>query len=190
MTHRLRDDRKGSRLSPDDPQLHGNPIDFIAELHLREREICALIDRVATSEAADGEVIARILKFLLEELPVHLQDEEEGLFPLMRERCEPDDEIDTVIGRLHSDHRHVKSETPRVIDIILGFQNSGTKPSTADRQALTSYASHARRHLILENAIILPIARKRLSTDDMASLLANMMERRHQDHRANEQDPA
>lgn len=42
-------------LSPTDPVLLGDPLDFIAEDHLRERQICALIDRIAISGGEDAD---------------------------------------------------------------------------------------------------------------------------------------
>jgi hemerythrin-like domain-containing protein len=43
---------------------------------------------------------------------------------------------------------------------------------------LTSFAGHVRRHLVAENAILLPIARARLTRADLARLSAHMRARR------------
>jgi len=53
--------------------------------------------------------------FLVRELSLHLADEEEDLFPLLRRACEPEDGIGKVIERLTSDHDHAADDTPRVI---------------------------------------------------------------------------
>ncbi|NIR60715.1 MAG: hypothetical protein GWO02_15015, partial [Gammaproteobacteria bacterium] len=47
-----------------------------------------------------------------------------------------------------------------------------------DRALLAAFANHARRHLIAENAIIMPLARARLSDDDLRTLRAEMRRRR------------
>jgi hemerythrin-like domain-containing protein len=46
------------------------------------------------------------------------------------------------------------------------------------RTRLARFAGHARRHLILENAIILPFARLRLTRHDLETLRLRMMQRR------------
>ena len=53
---------------------------------------------------------------------------------------------------------------------------------------LTEFASQTRRHLIVENAIILPIARARLDTDDLDALRLGMLRRRGLDRLMEEMD--
>jgi hemerythrin-like domain-containing protein len=43
---------------------------------------------------------------------------------------------------------------------------------------MMDFAHHARRHLILENAVILPIARARLTEADLNAMKRHMLERR------------
>lgn len=174
------------------------PLDFIAEDHWREREICAALERLAatgqedernrtsagdlsvSASSAPGypdpEDIAQSLTFLTRELPLHLADEEEDLFPLMRRCCAPEDEIGRVIERLLLDHSHAAKDTPKVIAILEDLQSR--PPTEQERQVLAQFASHARRHLILENAVVLPIARLRLRSCDHESLRLCMMQRR------------
>ncbi len=53
MARRAHDPRRGDGLSPTDPRLLGNPLDFLHEDHLREREICVMLDRIAAAESPD-----------------------------------------------------------------------------------------------------------------------------------------
>lgn len=154
-----------------------NPLDFIAEDHMREREVCALIDRIVSAAALQNADIHRILTFLEAQLPQHLADEEIDLFPMMLKRCDPEDEIEKVIDKLHQDHGHAVTDALAIIAVI----QSAAIPSELseeDRQRLTDFAYQSRRHLILENAIILPIARGRLTPDDLAEMKQHMLERR------------
>ncbi len=169
--------RSGDALSPTDLRLLGNPIEFLAEDHLREREICTSLDYIAASESADQEVLWDVQSFLEKELPLHLADEEEDLFPMMVNRCEPEDEIERVIDRLLGDHDHAEKDTPVVIAILQEYQR-GTALSPDNRKVLSSFATHSRHHLILENAIILPLARVRLTPDDLSHLCKRMLARR------------
>jgi hemerythrin-like domain-containing protein len=156
----------------------GNPLDFILADHLREREVCAVLDRIATADLPDADAAVAARGFLAEALPLHLADEERDLFPLLHQRCEPDDEIDRAIRKLTDDHRHAARDTPDIIATLDAIAVSGVAPSAAARAALIEYAGHARRHLVLENAIVLPFARLRLTEDDLDRLARGMVQRR------------
>ena len=49
---------------------------------------------------------------------------------------------------------------------------------------LIRFAGHVRRHLVAENAILLPIVRARLTRADLATLSAHMRARRGLTHNA------
>lgn len=178
MVNHIPNQKRGDCLTPTTLDLLGNPLDFIHEDHLREREICAMIDRIVDAEDPDRDQARLILSFLREELPLHLEDEEQDLFPLLRRRCETEDEIDKAIQRLETDHRHADEDTPGVIAILAALEAGERQPSDDDQSVLVRYAGHARRHLILENAIILPFAKLRLTEGDLGTLRLRMMQRR------------
>lgn len=160
-----------------------NPIDFIAEDHMREREVCAMIDKLVSNVALEDAEICQMLTFLEEQLPPHLADEENDLFPLMLKRCAPEDEIERVIAKLQSDHVHGIADAPAIAALIKANKPGDTPFSEMACAQLTKFATHARRHLILENAIILPIARARLTKDDLKTMRSHMLERRGLDHK-------
>lgn len=177
MSHHLRSDQRSGDLSPTDRRLLANPLDFIAEYHMRERTICAMIDRIVSGDA-DAEAFEEVLWFLKQELPLHLQDEDEDLFPLMRRRCEPADKIDAVIERLGHEQRNAQTDTLDMVGIIESASCGLRALSAAERRTLTRFAAHARRHLIVENAIIFPIARARLTKADLDNLRLRILQRR------------
>ena len=155
-----------------------NPLDFIVEDHMREREVCALIDRLVSSLSVESAERQMILCFLTEQLPQHLADEEIDLFPLMLKRCDPEEEIKSVIDKLEADHVLALADAPAVAALIAAnYPDTGAFSDRACEQ-MTDFASHARRHLILENAIILPIARARLTKGDLKTMRSHMLERR------------
>lgn len=163
--------------APTDPRLLENPLAFLAEDHFRERAVCVQIDRIATQPSVSRAEIAAVLGSIETQLPLHWQDEEDDLFPLMRRRCDPDDEIDKVIDRLSAEHAHAGSSA-KLVAAILRDLLEGVAMSPAARSALTTFAAEARRHLIVENAIILPIARARLGPADLEALSRSMSRRR------------
>jgi len=155
-----------------------NPLDIIHEDHMREREVCALIDRLVSAASLQDADVHQIVAFLEEQLPQHLADEEIDLFPMMLNRCEPEDEIEKVIEKLQFDHGHALADAPAVVAMIRAIAASSSDRFDHDCQQISAFAHHARRHLILENAVILPIARARLTEDDLRTMKRHMLERR------------
>lgn len=163
---------------PTNPSLLASPLDFISEDHLRERQICAVIDDLAMAETIDRQSALSVLRFLNEELNVHLRDEAEDLFPLLALRCTEEDAIDGAIGRIRADQIEAMRLLPRLRATLASCLDAGTPPAAEDRAAMTRFAGHVRRHLVAENAILLPIARVRLTRADLRTLSKHMRSRR------------
>lgn len=159
-----------------------SPLDFIATDHMRKRQICALIDRMASTAHADQDDCNEVVSFLKEQLLQHLADEEIDLFPMMLKRCEPEDEIQKAIEKLKSDHERAASDTPAVIALLEAKAVATVGFSEDACVQMKQFAAHVRRHLSLENAIILPIARVRLTKKDMEIMKHHMLERRGLKH--------
>lgn len=176
---------RGDCLKPTANSLLGKPLEFVHEDHLRERQICTMLDDIAQSATPSPEKASEALGFLTTELPLHLKDEEEDLFPLLRRSCEPEDEISKVISRLLSDHLHAAEDTPPVIAILENLVRGTYSLNEDDRAKLKAFVGQSRRHLILENAIILPFARLRLTERDLDTLHIRMCQRRGIDRLSN-----
>ena len=95
--------QRGSGDQPTNLRLLTSPLDFISEDHLRERQICAVIDALATADLLGRQAATTVLRFLNEELNVHLRDEMDDLFPLLVRRCAAEDAIEGVIDRIRVD---------------------------------------------------------------------------------------
>jgi len=154
-----------------------NPLDMIAEDHMREREVCALIDRLVIASPIKDAERRMMLAFLKVQLSQHLADEEIDLFPLMVKRCDPEEEIIKVITKLKSDHVHALADGPAIAALIEANDPKAAFSETACAE-MTAFANHSRRHLILENAIILPLARAYLTKKDLKTMRAHMQKRR------------
>lgn len=174
--------RRGSGDAPTPPSLLGRPLDFISEDHLRERQICALIDVIAAAPSMDRQAALTVLRFLNEELSVHLRDEAEDLFPLLAKRCTVEDSIESTISRIRVDQDETQRLLPEVRATLAGCHDTGSDLSPDERAVLIRFAGHVRRHLVAENAILLPIARARLTRADLARLSAHMRARRGLSH--------
>lgn len=172
-------------MAPDAPALPipgrmppGNPLDWFYEDHLREREICARINAVLLQRDAGVHDLAFVIPFFRIDLPRHIEDEEKDLFPLLRRRCEPEDEIARAIDRLVSDHLGAQTFSGVIDSLIEAAGRDQRAIHTVERESLQAYVMNARRHLIFENAIILPLARYRLTDDDLETLRLRMTRRR------------
>ncbi|MBE0455431.1 MAG: hemerythrin domain-containing protein [Roseovarius sp.] len=111
------------------------------------------------------------MRFLNEELNVHLRDEAVDLFPLLARRCTDNDAIEGAIDRIRADQNEVMRLLPEVRAMLAGCLDSGAGLTEEPRAVLSRFAGHVRQHLVLENAILLPSARARLTRADLADLV-------------------
>lgn len=94
-------------------------------------------------------------------------------------RALPEDELDKTLNRLAREHEIAEAAFALLVP-ALACMADGALPAPEDRDALCRLAASERRHLIVENAILLPLARLRLTDKDKSALMAEMCERRHQ----------
>ncbi len=170
--------QRGSGKDPTDTALIASPLDFISADHLRERQICAVIDGLAAAVSLDRHAALTVLRFLNEELNVHMRDEAEDLFPLLARRCPAEDDIGRVITRICTDLNEATVLLPQVRTILAHCLDTGNDLAAEDCKTLIGFAGHVRRHLATENAILLPIARLRLTRRDLHNLSRHMRSRR------------
>src|SRR3990167_3614831 len=124
-----------------------------------------MIDEVAGASVHDAQRVAKIVDFLRFDLPLHVIDEEEDLFPLLRRRALPDDDLEQVLGVLSAEHK-ADVDQARCVRALLETcleERSAPGLDPAKQKTLNTFASQERHHLAMENAVILPIARLRLS---------------------------
>lgn len=162
------------------PELIREPLNFFFAEHFRHRQLCDAIDRLAASTFFDADLIAEVVDFLRFEAPIHIIDEEEDLFPLLRRRCLPEDDLEGVLGVLSAEHKadgvlgkQVRDHLERCLAKRIA---PGGDPEM--RKAMSAFAAQERRHLALENAIVLPIARLRLGPEDLTGLAQRLAARR------------
>ncbi|MCP4316887.1 MAG: hypothetical protein GY789_12960 [Hyphomicrobiales bacterium] len=161
-----------------------SPLEYILTDHFRQRALCQALDELADSDALDTEQAAAALDFLKTEFSPHVIDEEEDLFPLLRRRAEPADDIEEVLGELSLEHATDRDEAELVIgELSSAIEANGSGfPSPKFAELLHRFAANERRHLIVENAIVMPLARARLTADDLRNLGRRMAARRGIDY--------
>jgi hemerythrin-like domain-containing protein len=156
------------------------PLDFILFEHLKHREMCKALDRLAESTEFDPKEVTRLAEFIRVDLTMHVFDEEEDFFPLLRRRCLPEDEIDIALERMNREHEDDRELSARVRIALLDSITQGKPPSQIPgaSETLLEFAQNQRRHMTLENAVLIPLARRRLSRDDIDALGARLANRR------------
>jgi hemerythrin-like domain-containing protein len=136
-----------------------------------------MADRIADADRRDEACIVAVSRFLQEDFGVHIIDEDEDLFPLLRRRAAPDDGIEAVLCDLSEEHASDRLDATEIIE-GLSVNRSGPRPTERLRDLLHRFADSERHHLIVENAIVLPLARARLTVDDLRNLGRRMASRR------------
>lgn len=154
------------------------PLGHIAEEHWRQRAMLTALEALARSAEADRASAGAILTQLREELPIHMLDEDEDLLPLLRRRAEPEDEVERFISRLGADHAACAARITAVQDALAALSTRGAPLDDAARALILEHAQAERRHLIFENAVVLPLARARLTANDKRTLALRMAARR------------
>lgn len=164
---------------PPPPELLEMPLDYIFADHFRQRVVFGRLRRIATERSAGREEADAITKFLSIDLPLHLRDEDEDLFPVVQRRARAEDNLEPILSRLHDDHRRlVMGAKATAATLAAKPQDEVVAVSRRRAQAMLAYVADEQRHLSIENGIVLVIARKRLTTGDLQAMGQSMKARR------------
>lgn len=153
------------------------PLEFLLADHHRQRSLCHLLDGLADAQSPDAAAVDAAIGYIEQDLALHIIDEEEDLFPLLRRRARPEDGVERVLGLLSREH----VEDDRLAGLILsglGRKAAAPELSSECRAALRAFARRQRRHIAVENAIVMPLAELRLGAKDRAGLARRMAARR------------
>lgn len=162
-----------------EPRLLAQPLDYIHLEHLRHREVCQAAEELAETDQLDRKLASAVMTFLLTDMALHVIDEEEDLFPVLRRRLKPSDEAGRIIGLLSGEHaadERLSQEIAAGLRAALDADESALPKPVCN--ALLTFADRQRRHLSVENAIILPLAGQRLSRRDLGEIARRMAARR------------
>lgn len=157
------------------------PIEFIYQEHARLRACCEqlveLSDNLESENATTA--AASILDYLENELPLHLADEQEDLFRLLRRRSSSDDNIVSVLKLLCVEHQQDIECGDSLLESLRLIAGGGQPLDRAMfRDYVRAYAMLQRRHHAMENNEVLPLAFERLTSEDMVELRRKMTMRR------------
>lgn len=160
------------------PDQLAQPLDYIFAEHFRQRVLCNVLDMIASGRNTDQNLVQAAIRFLRTDFAPHILDEDQDLFPLLRRRAEPEDRLEKLLEQLSQEHAADEVDASEIIDGLRSLLQRTSKVSASLARLLRRFAANERHHLTVENAIILPLARQRLSPEDLWSLGHRMAERR------------
>ncbi|MDB4934994.1 MAG: hypothetical protein JWP87_1966 [Labilithrix sp.] len=159
----------------------GGLVETLLDCHLRIRTFSGLAVAVSERSAASlvevVHVCARVERYFIDALPLHVRDEEESILPRLRGRSPS---LDAALERMHEQHdMHV----PLLERLLASSAALRADPGdTSARAALHAVAMPLRSvlepHLRAEEDIVFPAVRELLSADEQAAVVIEMKRRR------------
>ena len=158
------------------PAIFEMPLECIFADNFRCRALCSVLYRIAAGKDVELTTLGVTLHFLRFDFANHVADEEQALFQLLRERMLVSDGLEQFLTELRSQ----PDLTGQVVNGLEGLQESrkGRCPPLGLRELLESFVKAERRRISVENVVLLPVARQRLSQSDLALLGRAMRSRR------------
>jgi hemerythrin-like domain-containing protein len=161
------------RRNSDTKWLRLDALDLIEHEHRIQAQLCSALECIADGlpDNVDVKLCVEVVNALRNEIPLHHRDEECGLFPLIERRALPGDNIHDILARLALEHATDESFAAELLESleILGSGESVKNPDMVGYM-LRSFFESYRRHIHWENAVVLPLARARLTAEDVAEL--------------------
>ncbi len=168
-----------ARGDPPVPDPAADPLEALRAAHHRQRAMMQGLCRLAGSARPEmADEAAALLAYIDHEMELHHRDEDEDLLPLLRRRAAPEDRLEALISRLGQDHAASLRRARAIAEMLARLAAGGPALSAADRDAMRAHASAELCHLTLENAVMLPLARARLTAHDLRTLALRMAARR------------
>lgn len=161
-----------------DPGLLADPLGFLSAEHARQRALLGHLERLARNRPGPARVAmaGALAAWLGIELPLHLRDEEESLYPRLASAAGP------VIRSLTEANRAaaaLRAELRAELAVIAG----GHRPSDRFAPAALDFVAGYRRHLAVEELEVMPAARRSLGSIACEVITREMAARRGQGDR-------
>lgn len=159
-----------------------DPVDYLFADHCRQADMCEVLKGIAQRDSSpplDPASAAAILQCLEVDLARHIEDEEHDLFPRLKGRAEPGDrfaDILNLMDREHNRDRVLVGEVREGLGRLI--EGKALKDPQSFIRAAEMLAEIHLSHLNWENAVVLPLARKRLTSEDLETIGRAMAARR------------
>jgi hemerythrin-like domain-containing protein len=150
-----------------------DPIAFLSAEHRRQMALLRHLERLAHAKRARAARVmaGALLRWLTEELPLHIADEEQSLYPRLRRHDA------AVVDRLSAEHRRDAQLAAATIRALRRIVAGVGEPSDLARDG-ASFAKLHRQHLEAEEVTVMPLSRRLLTAEEQADLADEMARRR------------
>jgi hemerythrin-like domain-containing protein len=164
-----------------------DPTGLLSDCHRRIEMFLGSLDAVARGidRHLPDEAIRALesaLRYFREAAPKHTCDEEESLFPRLRQVHHPDVESALIkLDSLEQEHRRaapLHAEIERLGQQCLSRGSLSTREAEAFRNAVTTLISMYKEHISVEDGLVFPLAARLLSRTDKAVIANEMASRR------------
>lgn len=164
-----------------------DPTGLLSDCHRRIEMFLESLKRVSDVIDAPLDIAARntletALRYFQEAAPKHTQDEEESLFPRLRQIHHP--EVRTALSTLATlelDHRRadaLHSEVHQLGMRCLAKNQLSSNEADRFRQAISGLTSIYGEHIRIEDDVVFPAAKQRLSSSQKSAIAKEMASRR------------
>jgi hemerythrin-like domain-containing protein len=148
--------------------------DPFAQLERSHRRLEERLEDLAQADAAHIELVRDVAAFFARAVKRHEQDEEESLFPRLREHAELAPILER-LAREHTEHAALHAQLDKVIEGL----DAKLPEAARDLARTTTALMHAyRNHLDEEERVLFPAARALLDEAALAAIADEMMARR------------
>lgn len=168
-------------------QSFSDPTGLLSDCHRRIEmflaslaRVAALTDRPLNSESQQA--LEAALRYFREAAPKHTADEEESLFPRLRQMSHP--ELEAAIRKLEpleKDHRRAEALHAEVDQLGRACLQRGAlsgEESRRFRQAILGLMDIYKQHIRIEDDDVFPVAGKMLTPADKMAIAGEMEARR------------
>lgn len=143
-------------------------------------QVSAMVDAPLSSDSRLG--LEASLRYFREAAPKHTADEEESLFPRLRQMRHPELEVAIqTLEPLEQEHRRADAlhgEVDRLGRACLERGPLSAEQAQIFRQAIAELQSIYKEHIRIEDEVVFPVAGKALSPADKIAIAAEMAGRR------------
>jgi hemerythrin-like domain-containing protein len=164
-----------------------NPTGLLSDCHRRVEmflgmleAVADVIDHPATEETLQA--LESALRYFSQAAPKHTADEEESLFPRLRQIHDP--EIESAFSRLdqlEQEHRWAAPLHAAVERLGAKYRSAGTlsSPEVDEfRRDIASLTLMYKQHILVEDELIFPLAARMLSDAEKSAIAGEMASRR------------
>lgn len=161
------------------------PLAFLIADHMRQHKMCNAINAIhlAHDKAWPPAMAQSIFDYLAEDFRLHILDEENDLYPALR--TTPGHELNDLIDASTRNHAIELSLASDIIVLLkrwLSHQRHNASNVSPFLNPLVVFTDCLRRHLAIEDQMLMPLARKHLAESDLDRIGRAMAQRRNIDY--------